>query len=195
MGIQGATVSIALSATVLLSAARATEPIQIGFLWHMHQPIYYPGESITQTQTAGHFAFDLYDIFNQRFGPYTTWPKDAIDEGRSVLPHLGAQVSFSGSLIENLNTLEAAGIGGGIWNNWDAAYNQAQGWNTSLGNTRLDLVAFGYYHPLMSLLDQRDMQMQIKLHKQAYQQTWGSSPTYSLGMFPPETAFSERMIP
>ena len=133
------TISFVLGVALILPAARGTEPIQVGFLWHMHQPVYYPGESVTQTEAAGHFSFDLYDIFNQRVGPYTTWPKDAIDAGQAVLPHLGAQVSFSGSLIENLNALEAAGVGGGTWNNWDAAYNQSQSSKTSLGNPRLDL--------------------------------------------------------
>ena len=47
----------------------------------------------------------------------------------------------------------------------------------------------------MPLLDERDMRMQIELHKYAYEQTWGPDPTYSHGLFPPETAFSERMIP
>ena len=61
-------VSVALAMTAL-ATARATEPIQVGFLWHMHQPIYYPGESITQTEAAGHYSFDLYDIFNQRVRP------------------------------------------------------------------------------------------------------------------------------
>jgi hypothetical protein len=82
-----------------------------------------------------------------------------------------------------------------MWNNWEVPYNQAQALNTSSGNPRLDLVAFGYYHPLMPLLDQRDMRMQIKLHRHAYQQTWGTDVGYSLGMFPPETAFSDRIIP
>jgi hypothetical protein len=172
----------------------AAEPIQVGFLWHMHQPIYYPGESILQTDAAGHFSFSVTDVHNQRFGPYTSWPKDAIQAGQS-LPHLGAQVSFSSSLIENLNKLESAGTNGGMWNNWESHYNQAQSLNTSLNNPRLDLVAFGYYHPLMPLLDQRDMRMQIKLHRHAYQQTWGTDEGYSLGMFPPETAFSDRIIP
>lgn len=185
---------VAVVSCLLAVTVRGAEPMQVGFLWHMHQPIYYPGETVTQTQAAGHFSYSVTDIFNQRFGPYTTWPKDAIDAGQS-LAHLGAQVSFSGSLIENLNNLEAAGVNGGMWNNWDSSYNQAQGLSTSLGNPRLDLVAFGYYHPLMPLLDERDMRMQIKLHKQAYQQTWGNTPAYSKGMFPAETAFSERMIP
>ena len=160
----------------------------------MHQPIYYPGETVTQTDAAGHFSFSIADIHNQRFGPYTTWPRDAVQSGLA-LAHLGAQVSFSGSLMENLNRLEAANVNGGMWNNWEAAYKQAAQWDTAGGNPRLDLVGFGNYHPLMPLLDERDMRMQIKLHKYSHEQTWGPGVPYSKGFFPPETAFSERMIP
>ena len=186
--------AVLLFATSCCIEASAQEPIHVGFLWHMHQPIYYPCETVTQTDAAGHFSFSVIDVHNQRFGPYTSWPKDAIQAGLG-LPHLGAQVSFSGSLIQNLNDLEANGINGGMWNNWDSAYNQAQSWNTAEGNTRLDLVAFGAHHPLMPLLDQRDMQMQIKVHKYVHEQTWGTDVPYSKGIFPAETAFSDRMIP
>ncbi len=184
-----------LVALMLLTLpAQATEPIRVGFMWHMHQPIYYPYETPVQTDAAGRFSFSVVDVHNQRFGPYTTWPRDAIQAGLS-LPHLGAQVSFTGSLIENLNALQAAGVNGGMWNNWKSGYNQAIGLDTSLGNPRLDLVAFGYFHPLMPLLDDQDIRMQIRLHKHIYGQTWVGGPAYSRGMFPAETAFSERMIP
>ncbi|MEN1678130.1 MAG: hypothetical protein AAGJ46_00945 [Planctomycetota bacterium] len=176
------------------SASFAQEPVNVGFLWHMHQPIYYPGESIAQTDAAGRFSFSVTDVHNQRFGPYTSWPQNAINAGNS-LPHLGAQVSFSGSLMENLNTLEGNGTNGGMWNNWENSYRQAASQNTSLGNSRLDLVGFGYHHPLMPLLDERDMRMQIRLHKHAHEQTWGPNVPYSKGIFPAETAFSARMIP
>src|SRR6266576_6018288 len=108
-----------------LSGSASAQQMQVGFLWHMHQPVYYPGETITQTEAAGHFGFSIYDIHNQRFGPYTTWPKDAISTG-SFLPNLGASVSFSGSLIENLNNMKNAGVNGGMWNNWNSAYTQAR---------------------------------------------------------------------
>ncbi|HMP08616.1 MAG TPA: hypothetical protein PJ982_19895 [Lacipirellulaceae bacterium] len=150
----------------------AAAPLQVGFLWHMHQPIYYPGENILQTQAANRYSFSLFDVHNQRVGPYTTWPRNAIQAGLG-LAHLGAQVSFSGSLMANLNHLESAGVNGGMWSNWDASYRQAAQWTTALGNPRLDLVAFGYHHPLMPLLDERDMRMQIKLHKYAHEQVWG----------------------
>jgi len=160
----------------------------------MHQPIYYPYESITETDANQRFSFSVIDIHNQRFGPYATWPRDAVQTGLSLV-HLGAQVSFSGSLIENLNNLEAAGVNGGMWNNWDAAYDQAFAWTTALGHPRLPMVAFGYHHPLMPLLDEQDLRMQIRLHKHIYGQTWNTAPGYSPGMFPPENAFSTRMIP
>jgi predicted glycosyl hydrolase (DUF1957 family) len=83
----------------------------------------------------------------------------------------------------------------GTWTSSDAAYEQSQAWLTSLGNRRLELVAFGYHHPLMPLLDELDIRMQIKLHKHVYGRTWTDGSTYSRGAFPPETAFSERIIP
>ena len=116
--------------SLVVPAACSVEPIQVGFLWHMHQPKYIPGQSVTQTDASGLFSFSVVDVHNQRFGPYTTWPKDAVQAGLN-LSHLGAQVSFSGSLIENLNDLAANNVNGGMWNNWQAGYNQARGWNTS----------------------------------------------------------------
>lgn len=186
--------SVALAAAGFLhSSAAGAEPIQIGFLWHMHQPIYYPYETILQTQTAGRFSFSVVDVHNQRFGPYTDWPLHAINAG-SALPHLGAQISFSGSLIENLNHLQTAGINGGMWTNWNTAYQTGVAMTTSLGNPRLDMVGFGYHHPLMPLLDDEDIRMQIRLHKQVFGNTW-STGGYTRGMFPAETAFATRMIP
>ncbi|MFM7413256.1 MAG: autotransporter-associated beta strand repeat-containing protein, partial [Planctomycetota bacterium] len=173
-------------------AARGATPMQVGFLWHMHQPIYYPGESIIQTTNAGRFSFSVTDVHNQRLGPYTSWPKDAIQSGVS-LPHLGASVSFSGSLIKNLNDLEAAGYP--QWSNWEQAYKTARALTTARGNPRLDIIGFSQYHALGPLLDTRDLRMQIKLHKLATQDTFGSGVPYARGYFPAETAFSTRMIP
>jgi hypothetical protein len=168
-------------------------PIRFGFLWHMHQPNYYPYEPITQIAANGYYSFDVIDVHNSRVGPYTWWPYNAVNAGTGQ-PHLGAHVSFTGSLIENINVLRDAGVGGGMWNNWQQGYLQGIDLKTSLNNSRLDLVAFGYHHPLMPLLDERDIRMQIRLHKEVYGQTWNGR-AYSKGMFPAENAFAERMIP
>ncbi len=177
-----------------VTSAHGQETMNVGFLWHMHQPQYIPGQTILQTDASGVFSFSVTDVHNQRLGPYTTWPKDAIQSGLS-LSHLGAQVSFSGSLIQNLNTLEAAGVNGGQWTNWEASYKTAAQWDTAEGNPRLDLVNFGFNHPLMPLLDVRDITMQIKLQKRIHELTWGPNVPFSKGIFPPETAFSNRIIP
>ena len=40
-------------------AAAQNPPIQIAFLWHMHQPVYWPGESVNQTITANRYPFSV----------------------------------------------------------------------------------------------------------------------------------------
>jgi hypothetical protein len=50
----------------------------------MHQPIYYPYESPVQVDGAGRFSFSVVDVHNQRFGPYTTWPRDAVQAGSGI---------------------------------------------------------------------------------------------------------------
>ncbi len=172
--------------------SKSNPPIYIAFLWHMHQPIYWPYESIIQTQAQNRYPYSVFSIHDERTGPYTAWPKNAVQKGINAnMPHFGAQVSFSGSLIENLNNLEA--YGNGNFSNWKNNWNYIKAQKTSLGNPRLDMVAFGYFHPLMGLIDYADIRKQIQKHKTAFANNF--TGTYSKGMFPPENAFTNRMIP
>lgn len=167
--------------------------IYIAFLWHMHQPIYWPYESVIETENRHVYSFSLFDVFNQRVGPYTSWPKNAVMKGIAEnMGHFGAQVSFSGSLIENLNNLET--YGNSNFSNWKSHWNYIINQKTTLNNPRLDLVGFGYHHPLMALIDYTDIRKSIQQHKQAFAQNFPGY-TYSKGIFPPENAFSVRMIP
>ncbi len=167
-------------------------PIYIAFLWHMHQPLYWPGETILETQAANYYPYSVFDIHNSRTGPYTTWPKIAVQKGIDAgLPHLGASVSFSGTLIENLNHLEENGNGN--FSNWTSHWNSVINQTTTLGNPRMDMIGFGYYHPLMGLIEYDDIRAQIQKHKQIIGDTFDGS--YSKGIFPPENAFSTDMIP
>ncbi len=89
-------------------------PMQVGFLWHMHQPIYDLGESILQTTSAGRFSFSVVDVHNQRLGPYTTWPKDArAEQGERVLPLSAAQRAVRRSAHRS-DTDDRGGSGGPI---------------------------------------------------------------------------------
>ncbi|NUQ80461.1 MAG: starch-binding protein [Bacteroidetes bacterium] len=171
---------------------QANPPIYIAFLWHMHQPIYWPYESIVQTESRGAYSYSVYSIHNSRSGPYTTWPWNAVQKGISAgLGHFGAQVSFSGSLIENLNNLKTAGQTN--FSNWTSSWVTGKAAQTSLGNPRLDMIGFGYHHPLMGLIRYEDIRRQIAAHRDLTVATFGGS--YSKGIFPPENAFANRMIP
>ncbi|MEI8346781.1 MAG: hypothetical protein WCG27_04890, partial [Pseudomonadota bacterium] len=162
--------------------------IYISFQWHMHQPIYWPLESVVQTQNNNRYSFNLYDIFNSRRGPYTSWPFDAVKMADEAgLAHAGAQISFSGSLIENLNNL---------WGStWPFDYTAGRQLKTSLGHPRIDLVAFGYDHPMMPLISYKDIRRQIQAHHKIVGQTFGDNVSPSKGIFPPENSFASWMIP
>jgi len=174
-------------------AGPATEaPIYIAFLWHMHQPIYWPYENILQTDAYGRYDYSVVDIHNQRVGPYTSWPKDAVEKGVTAgMGHFGTQVSLTGSLIENLDDLEA---GGNVnFQGWKNPWNAIRAQSTALGHPRMDLVGFGYHHPLMGLIEPVDLRRQIQAHRARLSGEIAGG--YSRGMFPPENAFTPRMIP
>jgi hypothetical protein len=167
-------------------------PIQIAFLWHLHQPIYWPYETILETEARDRYDYSVVEIHNQRTGPYTTWPRDAVQAGVDAgFPHFGAQVSFSGSLMENLNNLEAGGNTN--FQRWRQPWLSLLQTQTLLGNPRLDLVGFGYHHPLMAFLAPRDLRRQIQDHRAAVAENFAGPPSH--GFFPPENAFTPAMIP
>ena len=99
-----AILGIALLAGMTVSAAQPK--IYIAFQWHMHQPIYTPGETVMETHQGGSLSYNLLDVFTSRTGAYTNWPAQAVDKLIAAGLPGGAQVSFSGSLVENLNVLE-----------------------------------------------------------------------------------------
>jgi len=175
----------------LASPAAADVPIHLTFHWHMHQPIYWPYEPVTQTESGGQYGFSVQQVHTDCSGPYTDWPVSAVQSGMDWgFDHLGAQVSLSGSLIENLNTLEGEGW---AFQGWKNRWDESQDWTTSLGNPRLYLVSFGYHHPLMALVDDQALELQVAMHAEQVQRAFGQPP--GPGMFPPEMAFSPRMIP
>jgi len=173
------------------------KPMYITFLWHMHQPVYIPYyDAFTIVNNNGapggpYFSFSLSDMWSSKHGPYTTWPTDAIEYGLDM-PHLGAQVNLSGSLIESLNNLENNNWNGGFYSGWKNRFNQGRSYLTVLNNPRLDIVVFPYHHPILPLIWRGDMEMQIACDK--YMDSTNFSGV-SKGLFPTETAFSERIIP
>lgn len=182
-------------ATALLAGALAVQAagpkVYIAFQWHMHQPLYTPGLGLIDTEASNEFSFNLIDTHTSRTGAYTSWPAGAVNKLIAAGLPGGAQVSFSGTLIENLNELEAAGKG---FKGWKKHWTDMISKKTDAGNQRLDMVAFGYYHPLMALIDQNDVRRHIQKHREAFKANFPGMP-YSKGIFPPENAFEMHMIP
>jgi hypothetical protein len=106
----------------LLLPAIALAQVHYTYLWHLEQPIYWPGpdgsgnryqrawESM-QAKLAGavHPQNDLDEVFGKddRVAAYQWRPKEAL---AAMLGHAeaGVQVSYSGGLIENVQSLAPA---------------------------------------------------------------------------------------
>jgi hypothetical protein len=199
-------------ALLLLSVGVAfgASSVHTTWLWHLHQPIYWPDRRVSgpdhaeaawntiQEQDLGrpHPTPEvLRTIFgiNDRVKAYQDEPRNALADISAYLKS-GAQVSFSGALMENLRSLGAAGqLGyGGTWYQWN---REARGWTTSGGHTRMDLVNFTYHHSLAPFLSDETLEMELRIHKRQMEVLWGGDPPPSRGYFPTETCFTTRMIP
>jgi len=190
---------------ILLAMPCIAAPVHTTYLWHMHQPIYWPDrstwypsryETAYETITLGHSQSDVFGIFNKddRVHDYQDYPKTAI---ASVLdlPDAGAQMSFASALIENIKSLADAGWNGGRYAPaWYADYRTARAWTTSGGRSRLPQLIVAAHHPIAPLMDENALRKEIRVAKAAYQLAWGDT-NYSKGYFPAEMCFSERLIP
>lgn len=187
------------------------ERVHFTYLWHMEQPIYWPDQ-----QTGGADRYErawesilrkdagrpnptnnLRDIFglDDRVAGYQYRMRDCINDIRWA-PEAGAQISYSGGLIENIQSLGGAGQLG-YSSNWHGSLREARGWHID-GNSqrpRADIVIFPFHHALMPLLNESTMRKQVQLYKSIYPDAWGTSAPISKGFFPSEMAFSERLIP
>jgi hypothetical protein len=173
-------------------AGQAAEPMHVTYLWHMHQPVYFPYESVGDTDANGRFNFSVAGVINDRLPNYQYWPRDAVQQGADRgMAHAGAQMSFSGSLVENCNNMWGYSTGA----SWDDAFDWARNsLRTSLGNPRLDIVSIPYHHSLMPLTCKESMIMQLRLHKEQFKEVWDTTE-YPKGLWPPECAFAEWIIP
>lgn len=192
------------------SAALANNSIHTSWLWHLHQPIYWPDKrnygtdhyeaawDTIQQQDGGRghpTPETLRNIFgvDDRKAAYQAGPRNSL---ANLLGYgkAGTQISYSGALMENVNSLGSAGqlgYGGG----WFNPNREARGWTTSGGKPRMDLVNFTYHHSLAPFLSDETLEMELRIHRRQMEIFWTTSPTNSRGFFPTETCFSPRLIP
>jgi hypothetical protein len=190
-------------------AAVAGSNVHTTWLWHLHQPIYWPDRAPVN-HAADHYqnAWDTIQLGNvhpsdtslttvfgesDRVNAYQGEPSGTVN-GLLNYPNGGAQVNYSGALMENVQSLAAAGqLGyGNGWNNGNAT---ARTWTTSGGKPRMDLLNFTYHHAMGPLVSDETLEMELRIHQRQMQIFWGTNVPLSRGYFPAETCFSEHMIP
>ena len=197
-------------AALALAVLTAPAPAQVytTYHWHMQQPIYWPDRSTDQPLSyekawesiqrrnagAAHPQNDVAQIFglDDRWNAYQDRPRASIASMSGASS--GAQVSYSGCLAENVASLGAHSAYG-YSPSWFAGNRTARSWTTPGGRPRMDLVVFPYHHSLAPLIDPAALKMELAIALDGYAELWGASPPPSAGFFPPELAFSERIIP
>lgn len=189
--------------------AFAGSSLHTTWLWHLHQPIYWPDKRAgsehcenawdTIQQQDGGRLHPSPEILRNIFGvddrriAYQGGLRDSLNRITGYA-NAGVQVSYSGALMENVQSLGSSGqLGYG--GTWYQPNQQARGWSTSGGRTRLDLLNFTYHHALAPLLSDETLEMELRIHRRQMEIIWGTSPAVSRGYFPAETCFTERMIP
>ncbi|MBC8479006.1 MAG: hypothetical protein H8D46_00965 [FCB group bacterium] len=178
--------------------------VYTSYHWHLQQPIYWPDQSEINGNTyqfaweslnngGAHPENDLEQIFGwaDRVAAYQYRIRDSIQgmNGQNA----GAQISYGGCLIENVMSLanhNSLGYSPG----WQNSFQEARSWLTTGGYPRLDVIIFPYHHSLAPLIDENALRKEIQIYKELYPDIWGSGQEMSVGMFPPELSFSERMI-
>jgi hypothetical protein len=197
------------AAALAAASATAQEKVHATWLWHNHQPIYWNDQQPSgedryenawvsiQAKDGGrlHPTNDLRDIFGKddRVAAYQYRPKDSVGGmGNSAA---GASLNMSGALMENVESLAAAGQLG-YFDGWEGSNIQANGWTTPSGKPRLALTNFTYHHALTGLHDPKTIAMEIALHREQMRLTYGQDVlNRSKGFFPTEMTFSTRLIP
>ena len=179
------------------------------YLWHVQQPIYWPEkvnglnryqfawESLSGSPTyPGHPQNNLADIFglDDRKAVYTFRARDSV--ASIGQPDGGAQLSYAGSLIENVWSL-GDNYWPGYYPDWYKHIREARGWTTTRGRSKLQPVGFAYHHAFMPLIDRDARIKEIAINKQIWWKAWGGNSDLSdhpEGFRCSEEAFSPRII-
>lgn len=183
------------------------------YLWHMDQPVYWPdfskdkpeskqyveeshrlkadGTNMYSGSSVAHPTNNLEEIFSKddRKNAYQSAPRNAISSIKDLI-NAGAQLSISGGLLDNIQSLGAKNQWG-YSSGWMNHYKEAYSWKTSGGFPRLDIVNFTNNHTLSPLVSEKTLIKEIQAHKYSANKYYGST---SKGYWPAECAFSENII-
>jgi hypothetical protein len=210
---------------VLLGAvvrAHAADTVHVAIHRHLHQPVYWgepddirPNQSQfgddsqrrknaglnwyggTQQNPENQLVGGENSVFEKqdRIQAYQNWIRSSV--GSMGSSDAGMTISFSGALQRNLWSFGRSNSYG-YSTGWNANNSVAQGWRTSGGSARADMMGMTYNHALSPLLPRSVLRKQIEMHRERTRKSWGMSADFSdhsKGFWPVEMAFSEAMIP
>jgi hypothetical protein len=205
-------ISIALQFTCLFASANTS--VHTSWLWHLHQPIYWPDRAPANHATdhyqnawdtlqldQGGFGHpsdtSLQNVFSlsDRLNAYQGEPNSTLND-IGQYANSGAQVNYSGALMENIQSLAQGDPSMGYSTSWNVGNQQAHARTTSGGKPRMDLTNFTYHHCIAPFVSDETLEMDILIDQRQEQIFWNSpNNQVSRGYFPAETCFSERIIP
>lgn len=204
---------LVVSIFLVLETSLLAQKIHTTYLWHMDQPVYWADRSkdkpeskqfVEESNRLKNSGFNIYvgssvphptnnleEIFSKadRVQAYQTSPKNALNSIKDI-SNAGAQLSISGGLLDNIQSLGAKNQWG-YSTGWMNNYKEAINWKTSGNFPRLDIVNFTYDHALSPLVSERTLIKQIKAFQYVANKYYGHT---SKGYWPAECAFSERII-
>lgn len=179
------------------------------YLWHLQQPNYWPEKVSGQNRYMfahehlsgsptwpGHPENNISDIFGKddRVAIYQYRSRDSVSSIGQ--PDGGAQLSYSGCLIENIWSLgDNYELGYGP--TWYSGIREAMGWTTTRGKRKLEPVGFTYHHALAPLIDKDALEKEIEINKHMWWKAWNGNPDLSdhpKGFRCAEETFSIRII-
>lgn len=140
-----------------------------------------------------------YYAHHAKTGAYMYWPWDTATQNNYSHPQSVTQVTMSGAVVNNVQSLnELQNVSGYTNPSWGADWRRVyDSVKTSSGNRALDLIHFTGHHSMGPLVGNdyflKDLIFQNATLAQPY--FLSGSFTSSKGFFPTELGFSERIIP
>lgn len=153
----------------------------------------HPQNNLVQGDPEG--QFDAVFSPDDRIKAYQGGPKESLDR-IDDLPFAGYSMSYSGSLIENVNSFGRTNAYG-YSPNWNQNFIDIRNWRNQSGQRRHDLVGFTYHHSFGPLIPKSVLRKELQIFKEIYWKTWNGQPDksdHSKGFWPSEGAFSRHMV-
>jgi hypothetical protein len=156
----------------------------------------HPQNNLVQGDPEG--QYDAVFSPDDRVAAYQGRPKSSLSKllENPALPFAGYSMSYSGSLIENVNSF-GRNNAYGYSPNWNQNFIDIRNWRNQSGQRRHDLVGFTYHHSFGPLIPKSVLRKELEIFKEIYWKTWAGQQDksdHSKGFWPSEAAFSRHMV-